>query len=317
MNNILKTETKELEEKIDEYVELNISPIPPIPSTISNIINPITNVLSTIHESSTLPPKIPPLNLSRVNTINRDEFIEESKREHIIDISAKTRPKKPQIFEYEDQQIYILDKRFQRLHNDSVQLLQKSQSYNTISMLIKIIIIILSLATSYMAAFSSIASNIKDYTITGFSLTSAIISGITSIKNFSSEASRLYAGYVEYQTKCTVIEQIFYHFKSSIPYEDLIMSIDKLFNNYEKDLDKSAKQKRANAEKRIIYLQEIWQHKIKSKNDGQFPQWYQEKIQIENLVDRYDIDQEKVIHPNKVGKCIRLLRYLQSFFDRS
>jgi hypothetical protein len=207
--------------------------------------------------------------------------------------------KKPEIIEYDDQQVYVLDKRFQRLHRDSVYLLDKSQIYHKVSMALKIIIIIFSLTTSYVSAISGIDETTKTYIITAFSLTCAIISGITSIKNFSNEASKLYTGYTEYQLKCSMIEQIFYHFKSTIPYDELIISIDKLITQYEKEIDKTQKEKKANAEKRIIYLQEVWRQRIQQKNNGIIPEWLRDKKKLENNSEEYIIESSQNSQDNK------------------
>ena len=81
------------------------------------------------------------------------------------DTDAKTIPKKLEIFYYQDDQVYLLDKRFQRLHRDAVKLLSKSQSYDYITRIIKIIIIIFSLTSSYLSAISGINEMIKNYLI--------------------------------------------------------------------------------------------------------------------------------------------------------
>jgi hypothetical protein len=203
-------------------------------------------------------------------------------------------PKKLQIVEYEGEQVYILDKRFQRLHRDSVKLLSKSKRYSKTSMFIKIIIIICSLSTSYLSAVSGTNELTKTYLITSLSLLSALISGVTSVKNFSSEASRLYTGYVEYQEKCSVIEQIFYHFQGTVSYDELILSIDNLLSKYEKDIDKSEKQMVANVEKRLVYLQEVMEGHLRSTtSDNTLPLWYTNKIKIEDHTDRYNIEHIK------------------------
>lgn len=203
-------------------------------------------------------------------------------------------PKKLQIVEYEGEQVYILDKRFQRLHRDSVKLLSKSKRYSKTSMFIKIIIIICSLSTSYLSAVSGTNELTKTYLITSLSLLSALVSGVTSVKNFSSEASRLYTGYVEYQEKCSIIEQIFYHFQGTIGYDELILSIDNLLSKYEKDIDKSEKQMVANVEKRLVYLQEVMEGHLRSTtSDNALPLWYTNKIKIEDHTDRYNIEHIK------------------------
>lgn len=223
-----------------------------------------------------------------------DEKKETDRTRDTSDEVNEPSPKKLQIVNYEGEQVYILDKRFQRLHRDSVKLLSKSKKYSKLSMTIKIVIIICSLSTSYLSAVSGTSELTKSYLITSLSLLSAMISGITSVKNFSSEASRLYTGYTEYQEKCSVIEQIFYHFQGTVSYEELILSIDNLLTKYEKDIDKSKKQMTANVEKRLVYLQEVMEGHLRSTTpDNSLPAWYTNKIKIEDHTDRYNIEMIK------------------------
>ena len=71
--------------------------------------------------------------------------------------------KKLEIFQYEDEQVYLLDKRFQRLHRDAVKLLSKSQLYDKITRIIKGIVIVFSLSSSYLSAISGVDEYIKSY----------------------------------------------------------------------------------------------------------------------------------------------------------
>jgi hypothetical protein len=190
---------------------------------------------------------------------------------------------------YEYEQIYILEKRFQRLHRDSVELLAKSQRYDKISKCIKAFIIVFSLASSYLSAVSGIDDIMKSYMITAFSLACAVASGMSSIKNFGNESSRLYAGYTQYQMKCSEVEQAFFHFQHQMEYHKLILSIDDLFTQFEKDIDKTSLQRTANAEKRLVYIQEVFEGKLKQDNDGELPDWYLQKIKVEDHKDRYDL----------------------------
>jgi len=227
------------------------------------------------------------------HNLNDEKKGEEEERSPSFD-ATEIIPKKPQIINYEGEQVYILDKRFQRLHRDSVKLLSKSKRYSKTSMFIKIVIIICSLSTSYLSAVSGTSELTKTYLITSLSLLSALVSGVTSVKNFSSEASRLYMGYTEYQEKCSIIEQIFYHFQGTIGYDELILSIDNLLSRYEKDIDKTEKQMVANAEKRLVYLQEVMEGHLRSTTpDNSLPLWYTNKIKIEDHTDRYNIEHIK------------------------
>lgn len=198
--------------------------------------------------------------------------------------------KKLEIFQYEDEQVYLLDKRFQRLHRDAVKLLSKSQLYDRITRIIKGIVIVFSLSSSYLSAISGVDENIKSYLITSFSLLCAVVSGISSIKNYSSESTRLYMGYTHYLLKCSEVEQVFYHFQGTMPYDELILSIDKLFTEYERDIEKTIIQQEANAEKRLVYTIEVMEGYLKTKNNGELPKWYIDKAKLENYKDRYDLN---------------------------
>ena len=198
--------------------------------------------------------------------------------------------KKLEIFQYEDEQVYLLDKRFQRLHRDAVKLLSKSQLYDRITRIIKGIVIVFSLSSSYLSAISGVDEYIKSYLITSFSLLCAVVSGISSIKNYSSESTRLYMGYTHYLLKCSEVEQVFYHFQGTMPYDELILSIDKLFTEYERDIEKTIIQQEANAEKRLVYTIEVMEGYLKTKNNGELPKWYIDKAKLENYKDRYDLN---------------------------
>jgi hypothetical protein len=201
--------------------------------------------------------------------------------------------KKLEIFQYEDEQVYLLDKRFQRLHRDAVKLLSKSQLYDKITRIIKGIVIVFSLSSSYLSAISGVDEYIKSYLITSFSLLCALVSGISSIKNYSSESTRLYMGYTHYLLKCSEVEQVFYHFQGTMPYDELILSIDKLFTEYERDIEKTIIQQEANAEKRLVYTIEVMEGYLKAKNNGELPKWYTDKIKLENYKDRYDLNNKQ------------------------
>ena len=201
--------------------------------------------------------------------------------------------KKLEIFQYEDEQVYLLDKRFQRLHRDAVKLLSKSQLYDKITRIIKGIVIVFSLSSSYLSAISGVDEYIKSYLITSFSLLCALVSGISSIKNYSSESTRLYMGYTHYLLKCSEVEQVFYHFQGTMPYDELILSIDKLFTEYERDIEKTISQQEANAEKRLVYTIEVMEGYLKTKNNGELPKWYIDKAKLENYKDRYDLNNKQ------------------------
>ena len=201
--------------------------------------------------------------------------------------------KKLEIFQYEDEQVYLLDKRFQRLHRDAVKLLSKSQLYDRITRIIKGIVIVFSLSSSYLSAISGVDEYIKSYLITSFSLLCAVVSGISSIKNYSSESTRLYMGYTHYLLKCSEVEQVFYHFQGTMPYDELILSIDKLFTEYERDIEKTIIQQEANAEKRLVYTIEVMEGYLKIKNNGELPKWYIDKAKLENYKDRYDLNNKQ------------------------
>ncbi len=224
-----------------------------------------------------------------------------------IDSTDSTNNKKLDVFQYEEEQVYLLDKRFQRLHRDSVKLLEKSQLYDKITRFIKGFIIVFSLSSSYLSAISGIDEVQKSYLITAFSLACAVASGITSIKNFSSESTRLYMGYTHYQLKCSEVEQSFYHFEGSMPFEDLILSIDKLFTEYERDIDKTTDQRLANAEKRLVYTQEVMENYLKNKYGGELPEWYKNKVKVENHKDRYDLNKHLELEQSqpKIEKVIK------------
>lgn len=223
----------------------------------------------------------------------------------------ESKPKKVEIFQYEDEQVYLLDKRFQRLHRDAVKLLSKSQLYDKITRFIKGITIVFSLGSSYLSAVSGVDEHLKSYLITSFSLLCAIVSGISSIKNFSSESTRLYMGYTHYLLKCSEVEQSFYHFQGTMPYDELILSIDKLFTEYERDIEKTIVQQEANAEKRLVYTIEVMEGYLKSKNNGELPKWYTDKAKLENYKDRYELNTNK---PQEAPKTI--FEKIKSYFKK-
>lgn len=205
----------------------------------------------------------------------------------------------PQIIEYDPQEMYILEKRFQRLHRDSARLLAKSQDYKQYSVRIKLVIVLFSLATSYLTAISGINEVLKTYLAASFSLFSAILSGATTIKNFSADSARMYTGYMEYQQKASFIEPIFHHFRGTIPYSELLESIDKLLTKYEMDVDKTYTEKVANAEKRCVYLYEIMEETIRRKHNGTLPDWYNKKRLMETHINKYIVDTKAQAKPEQ------------------
>jgi hypothetical protein len=90
---------------------------------------------------------------------------------------------------YDPREVYLLLKRFKRLHSDAGRLLSQSQYSSRISMTIKMIIVIFGLVTSYVSAISGIEEVSKTYITTIFGLGSAILSGLTSIKNFTKDSA--------------------------------------------------------------------------------------------------------------------------------
>ena len=171
--------------------------------------------------------------------------------------------------------------------------MSKSQLYDRITRIIKGIVIVFSLSSSYLSAISGVDEYIKSYLITSFSLLCAVVSGISSIKNYSSESTRLYMGYTHYLLKCSEVEQVFYHFQGTMPYDELILSIDKLFTEYERDIEKTIIQQEANAEKRLVYTIEVMEGYLKTKNNGELPKWYIDKAKLENYKDRYDLNNKQ------------------------
>jgi len=231
-----------------------------------------------------------------VGVINKEELnvksnpIDEKELTEVkIDEQKDEKDKKSETFQYEDEQVYLLDKRFQRLHRDAVKLLGKSQLYDRITRFIKGFIIVFSLSSSYLSAISGLDDVMKSYLITAFSLACALASGVSSIKNYSSESTRLYMGYTHYLLKASEVEQSFYHFKGTMPYDDLILSIDKLFTEYDRDIDKTSDQQLANAEKRLVYTLEVMESHLRDKNNGELPLWYKNKVKVENHKERYDL----------------------------
>ena len=244
-------------------------------------------------------PLIPVPKVSTVATPLDATSLEATPCEALEAPSAPDKPSKPtkpppQIIEYDPQEIYILEKRFQRLHRDSARLLAKSQRYKVTSIRIKLVIVMFSLATSYLTAVSGINEVVKTYLAAAFSLLSAILSGATTIKNFSADSARMYTGFMEYQQKASSIEPIFHHFRGTIPYSELLESIDTLLTKYEMDVDKTYDEKVANAEKRCVYIFEVMEETIKRKNDGTMPEWYNRKRLMESHLNKYVVQPQSV-----------------------
>lgn len=174
---------------------------------------------------------------------------------------------------YDQTQIYMLNKRFKRLHSDAAKLLHQSQQNSRVSMAIKILIIFLGLTTSYISAFSGVDDNSKTYITTMFSLSSALLSGLTSIKNFSKDSARFYEGYIAYLEKATSIEPIFYTFSGNIPFEELITGIDKIITKYEGVINKTHDEHVIHGTRRYKKIENLVFEKIKNLNNGELPSW--------------------------------------------
>lgn len=188
--------------------------------------------------------------------------------------------KNNKIFNYDDRQIYLLSKRFKRLHLDAGKLLEQSQRNARVSITIKILIIILGLSTSYISAISDFESTAKTYITTIFSLGSALLSGLTSVKNFSKESEKLYSGYKEYIEKATSIEPLFYDFKGKDEYQDIISSIDKLISKYEGFIKKSEEEHQVHSTRRSMVIENLLIEKFKENNDGKIPDWLSSQFEL-------------------------------------
>lgn len=197
-----------------------------------------------------------------------------------------------EIIKYDEREVYLLFKRFKRLHRDAGRLLHQSKFSSRVSITFKMIIVIFSLVTSYVSALSPISDTTKTYVITFFSLGSALISGLTSIKNFSKDASKFYTGYTEYLELATSIEHIFYDFEGYVPYADLVVGIDKIITKYEGMINKTEKQSLDHATKRPKVFENLIYNKIKARNGNRYPEWLEKQLQVEV---NNDLDIRKVI----------------------
>jgi hypothetical protein len=193
-----------------------------------------------------------------------------------------------QIVKYDSKQVFILLKRFKRLHEDAGRLLSQSQNSNRVSMTIKMIIIIFGLVTSYVSAISGIEDVSKTYITTIFGLGSAILSGLTSIKNFSKDSSKFYSGYTDYVEMCSIIEPIFHSFESEQSYGQLVNNIDKLISKYEGCIHKDKNVANIHSTRRPKVFENLVYDKIKNDNGGKWPHWLEKQIEVEvkhNTVD--------------------------------
>jgi hypothetical protein len=201
--------------------------------------------------------------------------------------SKKEKPEKT-IVKYDNREIYLLFKRFKRLHRDAGRLLNQSHQTSRISLIIKLSIVVLGLVTSYVSAISGIEETRKTYITTIFSLGSALLSGLTSVKNFSRDSSKYYSGYMDYLELATKIEPIFYNFEGDVPYKNLVADIDKVITKYEGMINKTKQQLLTHAEKRPKVFENLIYDKIKANNGGKFPEWLEHQLKVE-LNDDKDI----------------------------
>jgi len=183
---------------------------------------------------------------------------------------------------YDMREILLIFNRFKRLHLDAGRMLIQSQKNSRISLGIKITIIMLGLSTSYVSAVSGIQDDIKTYITTIFSLGSAVLSGLTSIKNFSKDSTNLYTGYSDYIQLATEIEPIFYHFEGSIPYKELIKDIDKMIAKNEGMIEKTKKAIGFASMMKPKYFEKLIFQKIKDNNNGILPDWFSSKDYVKN-----------------------------------
>lgn len=198
-----------------------------------------------------------------------------------------------EIIKYDPREIYLLFKRFKRLHSDAGRLLAQSQTSNKISMTIKLIIVIFGLTTSYVSAISGVDDITKTYVTTIFGLGSAILSGFMSIKNFSKDSSKYYMGYQDYQEMASNIEPIFYHFEGEVPYPDLIHQVDKLIGKYEGSIKKSKELAKKHTTRRYRVFENLIYDKIKVDNEGKLPDWLEKQLEME--INNTEIDIRTII----------------------
>ena len=173
------------------------------------------------------------------------------------------------------------------------------------------IIVIFGLTTSYVSAISGIDDVTKIYITTIFGLGSAILSGFTSVKNFSKDSSKYYQGYQDYQDTASLIEPIFYHFEGEIDYADLIHQVDKLIGKYEGVIKKSKDIAKRHVTRRYRVFENLIFDKIKSDSGGEYPDWLTQQIEIEindndirQMIQKRDKEDEKK-EPPTVKSCWR------------
>jgi hypothetical protein len=227
--------------------------------------------------------------------MNKDDSESDSEIElqiHLQDEKKIEEKVQRELIKYDEREVYLLFKRFKRLHRDAGRLLNQSKFSFRVSITFKMIIVIFSLITSYISALSPISDTTKTYVITFFSLGSALLSGLTSVKSFSKDASKFYTGYTEYLELATSIEPIFYNFTGYIPYSDLVVGIDKVITKYEGMIYKTEKQSLDHATKRPKVFENLIYNKIKKNNNGKLPEWLEKQIEVEI---NNDIDIRRVI----------------------
>lgn len=211
------------------------------------------------------------------------EELEDSEHDIQMECELKKEERKVEktLIKYDPREVYLLFKRFKRLHSDAGRLLNQSQTSNKISMTIKMIIVIFGLTTSYVSAISGVDEITKIYITTIFGLGSAILSGFTSVKNFSKDSSKYYLGYQDYEDMASIIEPIFYHFEGEIEYADLIHQIDKLIGKYEGVIKKPKDVAKRHVTRRYRVFENLIFDKIKVDTGGKLPKWLERQIEIE------------------------------------
>lgn len=221
-----------------------------------------------------------------------------------------------EVIRYDPREVYLLFKRFKRLHSDAGRLLSQSQTSSKISMTIKMIIVIFGLTTSYVSAISGVEDETKTYITTIFGLGSAILSGFTSVKNFSKDSSKYYLGYQDYQEMASMIEPIFYRFEGETPYSELIHQIDKLIGKYEGVIKKNKELHKKHTTRRYRVFENLIYDKIKVDSGGHIPEWLEKQIEIEihdndirQMIAKEEHPEEKKIPIIKKSFCERICEW--------
>lgn len=122
---------------------------------------------------------------------------------------------------------------YERLSINSARLLETAKSCKNKESVLQYLVVLLGLASSFIAALPGINDTVRAYFTSTFTLISALIGGWMSKKAYGQKAGKYYSAYQEYKDLITNMDNIIVTMKSDRDYESFNYMVSKVENKYE------------------------------------------------------------------------------------